>query len=153
MLPSGAERGLIVHRALELLCQKVDPNTARRALGLSIDDADWAALQSTAKRFMETLSARFHPTALHWEVPIVAADKAGSVISGTIDLLIETSDGYWIIDHKSDETEDRKERFIKYWPQLDCYARAVSEGMGFSVSGVAIHWACCGEISCQLFDG
>ena len=153
MLPSGAERGLIVHRALELLCQKVDPNTARRALGLSIDDADWAALQSTAKRFMETLSARFHPTALHWEVPIVAADKAGSVISGTIDLLIETSDGYWIIDHKSDETEDRKERFIRYWPQLDCYARAVSEGMGFSVSGVAIHWACCGEISCQLFDG
>ncbi|MBC2744178.1 MAG: UvrD-helicase domain-containing protein, partial [Desulfosarcina sp.] len=103
-LSSGAERGLIVHRALELLCQEVPSRRARQAVGLSIDDADWQALQSTAKRFMETMSARFQPTALHWEVPIVAADKAGSVINGTIDLLFETNDGYWIIDHKSDET-------------------------------------------------
>ena len=80
--------------------------------------------------------------AIHWEVPIVASDNSGSVISGTIDLLIETIGGYWIIDHKSDETDDREDRFARYLPQLDCYKRAVSEGMGLYVagSGYSLGW-------------
>ncbi|MBC2710634.1 MAG: PD-(D/E)XK nuclease family protein [Desulfosarcina sp.] len=93
-----------------------------------------------ARKFLPAERAR-------WEVPIVAADKAGSVINGTIDLLFETNDGYWIIDHKSDETDEREERFLRYWPQLDCYARAASEGVGLFMVGVAIHWVCYGEIS------
>jgi ATP-dependent exoDNAse (exonuclease V) beta subunit len=146
-LASGAERGLIVHRALELLCQDVPEARARMAVGQSIEDADWRILQSTSKQFMETLSAEFDPTALHWEVPIVAEDKAGSVINGTIDLLVETKEGYWIIDHKSDETEAWEVRFVTYWPQLECYTRAIYQGMSLRVIGVAIHWACCGQIS------
>lgn len=151
-LASGAERGLIVHRALELLCQDVPEARARTVVGPAIEDADWRILQSTAKQFMGALSAEFAPTALHWEVPIVAADKAGSVINGTIDLLVETKEGYWIIDHKSDETDVWKERFATYWPQLECYARAIYQGMGFRVIGVAIHWACCGQISKNLLE-
>ena len=151
-LPSGAERGLIVHRALELLCQGISEKRTRAALGIAIEDTDWQALKSTAKAFMQTVSDRFQPTALHWEVPIVGSDQSGSVISGTIDLLAETNDGYWIIDHKSDETEDRDERFARYRPQLDCYAKAISEGMGLHVAGVAIHWVSYGEISCLLID-
>jgi ATP-dependent exoDNAse (exonuclease V) beta subunit len=145
-LPSDAGRGIIVHRALELLCQGVSAETARAAIGIPVADADWAALQATAKRFLETLSARFQPAALHWEVPITAADQAGSVISGTIDLLLETGAGCWIVDHKSDETEDRENRFAVHWPQLDCYRKAVAEGLGLSVAGVAIHWVVYGEI-------
>ena len=110
-LPSGAERGLIVHRALELLCQGIADQRVRAALGIAIEDADFQVLRSTAKAFMQAVSDRFKPTALHWEVPTVGSDKSGSVISGTIDLLIETNEGYWIIDHKSDEIEDRDERF------------------------------------------
>lgn len=149
-LPSGAERGLIVHRALELLCQDISDRRTRAALGIAIEDADWQALKATAKAFLQTVSDRFKPTALHWEVPILGSNKSGSVISGTIDLLVETNDGYWIIDHKSDETEDRDERFARYWPQLDCYAKAISVGMGLNVAGVAIHWVSYGEISCKL---
>lgn len=145
-LASGAGRGLIVHRALELLCQDVPEARARTAVEPSIEEADWQILQATAQRFMEIVSARFAPKALHWEVPIVTEDKTGSVISGTIDLLVETIEGYWIIDHKSDETEDRGQCLATYWPQLDCYARAISEGLGLRTIGVAIHWACCGEI-------
>ena len=146
-LQSGAERGLIVHRALELLCQGVSEKRARAALGVSIQDSDWQTLRSAAKAFMQTVSDQFHPSALHWEVPIVGSDQSGSVISGTIDLLIETDDGYWIVDHKSDETDDRHERFLRYWPQLDCYAKALVEGMGYRVVGVAIHWVGYGEIA------
>lgn len=55
---------------------------------------------------------------------------------------------YWIVDHKSDETDDRHERFLRYWPQMDCYAKALVEGMGYRVVGVAVHWVGYGEISC-----
>ena len=44
------------------------------------------------------------------------SDKSGSVISRTIDFLIETNDRYWIIDNKSNETENRDERFDRYRP-------------------------------------
>jgi len=148
-LSSSAERGLIVHRAIELIGQHVPPDRACSAMGLSQDDPDWQALQSTTEQFMQALSTRFQPTALNWEVPIVAENKTGNVISGTIDLLVETKDGYWIVDHKSDETDGRERRFMRYLPQLDCYAKAISEGMGLPVAGVAIHWVSYGEISCR----
>jgi len=147
-LPSGAERGLIVHRALELLCQGAPEQRARSLLGIGVEDVDWQRLKQIADQFMQALHERFHPKALHWEVPIVGCDSSGSVIGGTIDLLMETDDGHWIIDHKSDETEDREGRFATYWPQLDCYARALEDGMGCRVGGMAIHWVSYGEVSC-----
>jgi ATP-dependent exoDNAse (exonuclease V) beta subunit len=149
-LQSGAERGLIVHRALELLCQGVPEKRARAALGIPIQDSDWQTLKSAAKAFLQTVSDQFHPSTIHWEAPIIGSDHLGSVISGTIDLLMETDDGCWVVDHKSDETDDRHERFLRYLPQLDCYAQALSEGMGYCVVGVAIHWVGYGEISCLL---
>ena len=145
---SGAERGLAVHRVIELIGQKVPADKACETLGLKPNDPDFQAPASAAPVFIEAVSSRFHPVELHWEVPIIAHDKAGSTINGTIDLLVETDNGYWIVDHKSDETDDRKERFARYWPQLNCYAKALSEGMAMTVAGIAIHWVCYGEISC-----
>ena len=52
----------------------------------------------------------------------------------------------------TDEVDDREERFARYRPQLDCYAKAISEGMGLHVAGVAIHWVSYGEISCLLLN-
>ena len=151
-LSSSAARGLIVHRAIELIGQQVPPDQACSAMGLSQKDPDWQTLQSTTELFMQAISTRFQPTGLHWEVPIVAENKAGNFISGTIDLLVETRDGYWIVDHKSDQTDEREGRFMRYLPQLDCYAKALVEGMGYRVVGVAIHWVGYGEISCLLKD-
>ena len=147
-LPSGAERGLIVHHALELLCQGAPEQRVRSLLGIAIDDGDWTRLKHMAEQFMQVLSDRFRPKSLHWEVPIVGCDPSGSVINGTIDLLLETDDGHWIVDHKSDETEDREGRFAKYRPQLDCYARALEDGIGCRVGGLAVHWVSYGEVCC-----
>jgi ATP-dependent exoDNAse (exonuclease V) beta subunit len=149
-LPSGAERGLLIHRALELLGQKVVPEKARVIAGPGITDEDWDKLEKMTQGFLECLQEHFYPVSVHWEVPVTAKNSDGSVIGGTIDLLVETKNGYWIIDHKSDETEDREDRFSTYWPQLECYARAISEGMGLPVLGVAIHWTCHGEISLHI---
>jgi ATP-dependent exoDNAse (exonuclease V) beta subunit len=146
-LPSGADRGLLIHRVIELLGKEVVAEKARSAACPDISDKDWAKIEKMTKGFLKCLQAHFHPISINWEVPVTAKNTDGSVIGGTIDLLVETKDGYWIVDHKSDEVEDREDRFATYWPQLECYARAISEGMKSPVLGVAIHWACHGQIS------
>lgn len=146
-IPPGAGRGLLIHRAMELLGQGIQGDKARRLLDLSVTDEDWIKIQKMSESFKKHLQEKFEPSALHWEVPITSKSRGGSIIVGIIDLLIETPDGFWIIDHKSDETEVREERFSSYWPQLDCYATAIKEGMGLGVAGVAIHWAGYGEIN------
>jgi len=146
-LPSGAGRGLLIHRALELLGQGIDTKRARSLMEIDVSDADWRMIQEMAAAFVQCLHENLEPTALHWEVPLTSQNRNGSVIGGFIDLLVETKDGFWIVDHKSDEPEDLEATYHYYWPQLSCYAQAIEEGMGLKVINVAIHWACLGTIS------
>jgi ATP-dependent exoDNAse (exonuclease V) beta subunit len=141
-LPSGAGRGLLIHRAIELLGQKVEPGKAGSLLGPNLTDEDWLKIQKMVEDFMGSLQDHFQPVSLHWEVPVTSMYRNGCVVGGTIDLLMETKQGFWIVDHKSDEPQDLEERFNHYFPQLECYARALSEGLGLRVLGVAINWAC-----------
>ena len=81
------------------------------------------------------------------EVPLLALDNNGSVVSGAVDVLASTSQGYWIIDYKSDETEDKEARFRMYIPQLLAYAEALRKNMDSNfVCGIAIFWINSGEI-------
>jgi ATP-dependent exoDNAse (exonuclease V) beta subunit len=146
-LPSGADRGLLIHRALELMGQDISQEKAKKLMDLSVSDADWFKIQEMATSFTQCLHEQFKPTSLHWEVPITSKNRSGSVISGTIDLLVETKDGFWIIDHKSDEPQNMEETFNHYLPQLNSYAQALSEGIGLKVNSIAIHWPCLGIIS------
>jgi hypothetical protein len=146
-LPPGAGRGLLIHRALELLGQGVYPDKARGLLGVGIPDADWRMIREMAASFVRSLHENLEPTALNWEVPITSTNRIGSVIGGTIDLLVETQDGFWIVDHKTDEPENLEEGYRQYLPQLMCYSQALKEGMGLELINVAIHWACLGVIS------
>ena len=139
-LPPGAERGLLIHRAIELLGQGVSPDRARKSLDRELTDKDWIKIQEMTVLFMKHLQEKFEPIKLHWEVPVASRNSHGSFVGGTIDLLVETHEGYWIVDHKSDDIADRDGRFARYLPQLDCYARVVSDGVGFRSAGVAIHW-------------
>jgi ATP-dependent exoDNAse (exonuclease V) beta subunit len=66
-------------------------------------------------------------------------------VHGAIDLFVETKDGVWIVDHKSDQTEDREARFKNYWPQLKAYAAAVENVGGLPIRGVAVNWISAGE--------
>jgi len=146
-LRSSAERGLMLHRALELLGQGVDASTVRGLLDMELSDADWEKIQAMVRSFLLKIDEMYHPKRLQWEVPVLAGDHDGTIITGTIDLLAETKDGLIIIDHKSDEPEDPATAFNHYLPQLKCYAQALSEGLGQQVSGMAIHWAAKQSIS------
>lgn len=80
------------------------------------------------------------------EEPFLALNKEGSVISGVIDLLIETEKGFWVIDHKSD-IEDLEDRLNHYLPQVQLYAEAVRKGRPEKpVLGVAFNWITYGKL-------
>jgi hypothetical protein len=58
---------------------------------------------------------------------------------------VETAEGAWIIDHKSDVVEDPVAAFLKYEGQLRAYAEAVAAA-GTPVAAVAVSWVRRGEV-------
>jgi len=81
------------------------------------------------------------------EVPILDLTSEGSVISGSIDLLIETEEGYWIIDHKSDKVEEDSfsSQFSHHYPQLMSYVKHTK--LDKPIIGVCINWIRYGMIN------
>lgn len=83
-------------------------------------------------------------------MPILALDSNGSVMAGAINFLANTDTGYWIIDYKTDEIDDREARFKDYLPQLLAYAEAWKKTRAAGrVCGVAVFWVNYGEV-CQV---
>lgn len=81
-------------------------------------------------------------------------DEQGSVMCGSIDLRVETTDGHWIIDHKSDLTDDLDTRAQKYLRRLLCYRDGVRLAEPEkSVHGLMINWISSGKISMWSADG
>lgn len=94
------------------------------------------------------LEQTLRPVAVSSEVPLLVLDDAGSVVSGMVDMLVETADGFWIIDYKSDCTDDLNGRFACYLPQLRCYADSVARARGDKpVLGLVVNWVSYGMIS------
>lgn len=82
------------------------------------------------------------------EVPILNKSHEGSVVSGSIDLLLETEEGYLIIDHKSDYTGDLTEQFMHHLPQLDAYKNLVV--LDKPVVGVGVNWIRYGKVTLTM---
>jgi len=141
-----AERGTLLHRAFEVLGRHPErAGILPEALGVALDSGEIAAIAAAAAAFdawLETLS----PLQVGAEVPILFSNAAGTVVHGIADLLVETEEGYWVIDHKSDRTNDRAGRFALYRPQLDAYAAAVRAARPEKpVLGVGVNWISHGE--------
>lgn len=84
----------------------------------------------------------------HTEIPMLTQDENGSVLSGSIDLLVESIDGFWIVDHKSDQSDDLHGLFAFYRPQLECYGKAVTSIFpDKELKGIAINWITHGKAS------
>ncbi|MCY4219679.1 MAG: UvrD-helicase domain-containing protein [Gammaproteobacteria bacterium] len=98
--------------------------------------------------FEQWMKDYFAATAIHRELPLLGLDDNGSVVSGTADLILETDDGMWIIDHKSDQVEDSEESFNHYRPQLETYYRLI-QSMKDKVLGFGIHWIRRGKVVLQ----
>jgi ATP-dependent exoDNAse (exonuclease V) beta subunit len=149
---SPMERGNLLHRAFELL--SYHPERALLlpdAVGLLLEADQALSLIKTVSAFDNWLAEEFSPLRVSSEIPILALDANGTVMSGNADMIIETADALWVIDHKSDIVEDKHERFIYYLPQLECYSEAISKSrQDKPVKGIAINWVSYGIVSLML---
>ncbi|MCP5058572.1 MAG: UvrD-helicase domain-containing protein [bacterium] len=147
-----AERGNLLHRAFEILFGHPERRELlARGTGVELPDDATDAICTAVVEFEEWLTQELNPTAIRTEVPFLAVNENGSTVHGAMDLLVETSNGSWVFDHKSDQIEDRQERFGVYWPQLEAYAAAVKSAGGLPVRGVAVNWISEGEAMLMEF--
>lgn len=96
-------------------------------------------------QFDSWLADHLEGTSVLREQPIQALDEQGTVVSGTADLIVETTEGIWVIDHKSDRVDDPLTAFVNYRPQLESFANALSR-RGKQVLGTGINWIRRGEM-------
>ncbi|WP_429885651.1 UvrD-helicase domain-containing protein [Geoalkalibacter halelectricus] len=152
-LPLAAnEKGLLLHRCFEIMDGKRDRTLINRLLGLDLTEQQYREVATAVESFQICLQREFDPIGWQSEVPILTLNEQGSVVTGYIDLLVETGEGWWIIDHKSDQVEDLEEGFSRYLPQLGAYAEALARAAGDKpVLGVGIHWISRG--CCQIMVG
>ena len=71
------------------------------------------------------------------EVPF-AVKVDGTIVEGFIDMLIQTSDGFEIVDWKTDDIASAEvdRRLDQYRTQAGLYALALAEATGRAVSGI-----------------
>lgn len=142
----GTTMGTLLHRCYEVMGgQRKSSELLGRLVGEVLSNKDQAVLLEHIDAFESFIEKEFEPTALGREVPLLAVDENGTVVSGTADLLIETDKGVWIIDHKSDQIDDPVTAFHGYENQLIAYKNTL-ELSGVRVSGYAINWIRRGEV-------
>ena len=102
---------------------------------------DPAAAVQAAQRFISWVDSTFNPIAWHVEHPITHVLDTGQVAQGFIDLLIETKDGWVIVDHKATPRPRNEWRAIAegYSGQLAMYKAALEAASDLPVTGSWIH--------------
>jgi ATP-dependent helicase/nuclease subunit A len=75
------------------------------------------------------------------EYPVLHRLASGSTLRGTADLILDTPEGYVLIDHKSypGSHDDALKKAASFAGQLSAYAHAVEAATGRSVNGCYIH--------------
>jgi ATP-dependent helicase/nuclease subunit A len=81
------------------------------------------------------LAQRWPGARIHCEIPVEARRDNGQVLKGQIDLLLETDNGWVLIDHKSNpgDASTREEVVRRYGGQLRLYKEGVERATGRQV--------------------
>ncbi|WP_100644041.1 UvrD-helicase domain-containing protein [Alteromonas facilis] len=130
------------HKCLEVSIK--NPNLMARCVGLlpqDIRETDIQDLSVAQVHHFKTWLDSLSPLETFCEVPVLSKNGDGQTVSGTIDLLIKTDSGYWIIDHKTDKTTD----IDKHLSQLFSYVQMLDESK--PVIGIGVNWIRKGSLS------
>ena len=100
-------------------------------------DADRLVL--AAKGLRAFIDDRWPGAVVHAEVPMSIVLPTGEVSEGFIDMLLETANGYVVIDHKMVRSFDAEKLRTDYGVQLQCYAMAVEKATGKKVLQTFLH--------------
>ncbi|MWV55107.1 AAA family ATPase, partial [Chlorobium phaeovibrioides] len=139
------EKGKILHRAFELLSGHPErEELLRESFEGMLANEQLKPVNDAVRAFDAWLGSRFSIIKRHAELPLLALHTDGSVVAGFTDLVVETDDGLWIVDHKSDQVTTEallEERFTIYLPQLRCYADALAAARPDKpVKGLMLNW-------------
>jgi len=142
----ATDLGTMLHRCYHaLLVDKALGERLFTALKGQLPQNVWDQMQNQVVSFEDYSKSELQAVNIQCEVPILSKTEQGSVVSGSVDLLLETDTGYWIIDHKSDRVDDFEERFAHHYPQLEAYAKCTK--LDKPLLGVGINWVRYGKIS------
>jgi len=110
---------------------------------ISSDTAD-----ECVRRLLKAITDRFSPVSYYIEHPIQYMLETGQLVSGWIDLLLETDDGFILIDHKASPRarSDWNEIALSYSGQLEAYAGGVTRVTDKPVISRWIHFAVMGGL-------
>ncbi len=143
---TGMGFGTFIHRCFEVLGAKPDlKERIPRITGVEIGPDELEKITVAVGQFESWLADHLNGIPVLREQPILALDEQGTVVSGTVDLIVETEECLWVIDHKSDQVDDPEAAFINYKPQLESYANALTNA-GKQVLGTGINWVRRGEV-------
>jgi ATP-dependent exoDNAse (exonuclease V) beta subunit len=111
----------------------------RYQLAEHIEAAEVLACSSSLREWLEKT---FVMDALYPEWPIRTVLDSGQRVQGWVDLLIDTADGWVLVDHKSfpGKKEHWEKHALEYAGQLDLYRRAVEQATGKPVRSQWIHF-------------
>jgi len=136
---AGAEYGTMIHRCFEVLTLSPDSKSSLAdATGYAITEGQATVIASSHEAMTGWLKKNLSASQITAEVPFSVMAQNASVCTGLIDLLIESPDGFWVIDHKTDRAIGEEEIFDHYWPQLQAYKESL-EGLGLDVAGVGLN--------------
>lgn len=84
----------------------------------------------------------------HRELPLTHRQPDGSELRGIADLVLETRDGFYVVDHKSfpGDAATGLEKARGFAGQLNAYARALEAAWGKPCLGMFIHLAVLGRV-------
>lgn len=150
---SGKDLGTYLHRCFEVLGARPELVPQLESLtGVRAPAGETERIAAAVEAFEAWLDDALEVESVQREWPLLFIDPAGSVVSGTADLIVRTARGAWVLDHKSDQVENTIEAFGSYQAQLEAYRNAlVSEGE--TVLGVGINWIRRGEVTWSLAPG
>ena len=149
-----AATGIILHRCFEVLNGEENrTDLLEDASGHEFSKEQKKDLQASVKSFEAWCQENFgNNIVMYKEVPITYQKADGVLVSGIIDLLIESEDGYWIIDHKTHRPDNHEKNFWDYWPQLQAYCDGVEKSSDTKkVLGAGVNWVSNGVVSFAPF--
>jgi len=112
-----------------------------------LEAGDRQVINQGLGNFHSFITTQYPASNFLYEIPVNGMNEEGTIVSGIVDLLIEQDEGYWIIDHKSDQVESLADAFSNHVPQLMAY-KTIIDGYGDKpVLGVGIHWVRNGQVS------
>lgn len=97
---------------------------------------DKAAVVAQVEAFLSWITKRWPERPVHVEVPLEADREDGTRLRGRIDLLVDTQEGWVLVDHKSNPrgAAHDEELVREHGPQLASYADALVRATGRPVT-------------------